>query len=226
MHGYAEIVKLLVEKGVSLETKDRNGCTPLLLAAVNQHAAVVKLLIEKGVNTKYKDGQGRDLLLWTVMHGYEGVVKVLIEKGAYLELKDQNGPTPISLAARHGHTAVVGILTEHGANLKNGDWYGKLPLSWTATYGHEGVTNAPTVSHLWFVRSANDPDATTATPLARQKEPINHGGFDPASPNASIKVIWLTRVFARTIAKRGCPTEQDTTNEISANNVGSSGSLP
>ena len=50
--------------------------------------------------------------------------------------------------------------------------------------------------------------------------------FDPVSPNASIKVIWLTRVFARTIAKRGCPTEQDTTNKISANNVGSSGSLP
>jgi ankyrin repeat protein len=43
------VVKLLSEKGVELETKDKNyGQTPLLWAAENGHKAVVKLLLEKG----------------------------------------------------------------------------------------------------------------------------------------------------------------------------------
>jgi len=42
-------VKLLLEKGAELETKDEYyGRTPLSWAAENGHEAVVKLLLEKG----------------------------------------------------------------------------------------------------------------------------------------------------------------------------------
>ena len=42
-------MKLLLEKGAELETKDREyGQTPLSWAAGNGHEAVVKLLLEKG----------------------------------------------------------------------------------------------------------------------------------------------------------------------------------
>jgi ankyrin repeat protein len=37
-------VKLLLEKGAELESKDGQGQTPLSLAAKNGHKAVVKLL--------------------------------------------------------------------------------------------------------------------------------------------------------------------------------------
>ncbi len=40
-------MKLLLEKGADLETKDNSGQTLLLWAALNGHEAVVKLL-EKG----------------------------------------------------------------------------------------------------------------------------------------------------------------------------------
>jgi ankyrin repeat protein len=45
------VVKLLLEIGAELETKDEDnkyGQTPLLWAAENGHEAVVKLLLEKG----------------------------------------------------------------------------------------------------------------------------------------------------------------------------------
>ena len=43
------VVKLLLEKGAELETKDDdNGWMPLSGAAGNGHEAVVKLLLEKG----------------------------------------------------------------------------------------------------------------------------------------------------------------------------------
>jgi len=42
------VVKLLLEKGAELESKDKYGRTPLSYAAWNGHEAVVKLLLEKG----------------------------------------------------------------------------------------------------------------------------------------------------------------------------------
>ena len=47
-NGHEAVVKLLLEKGAELETKDDNGRTPLSWAAENGHEAVVKLLLEQG----------------------------------------------------------------------------------------------------------------------------------------------------------------------------------
>jgi ankyrin repeat protein len=47
--GHEAVVKLLLEKGAELETKDNyRGRTPLSWAAEKGHEAVVKLLLEKG----------------------------------------------------------------------------------------------------------------------------------------------------------------------------------
>ena len=48
-------MKLLLEKGAELETKDEYGQTPLSWAARNGHEAVVKLLLEKGAELETKD---------------------------------------------------------------------------------------------------------------------------------------------------------------------------
>ena len=49
-------MKLLLEKGAELESKDnRYGRTPLSWAAANGHEAVVKLLLEKGAELESKD---------------------------------------------------------------------------------------------------------------------------------------------------------------------------
>jgi ankyrin repeat protein len=42
------VVKLLLERGAELDTKDQYSQTPLSWAAINRHEAVVKLLLEKG----------------------------------------------------------------------------------------------------------------------------------------------------------------------------------
>jgi ankyrin repeat protein len=47
--GHGAVVKLLVEKGADVKSKDTSyGQTPLLRAAANGHEAAVKLLVEKG----------------------------------------------------------------------------------------------------------------------------------------------------------------------------------
>jgi ankyrin repeat domain-containing protein 50 len=81
-YGHEAVVKLLLEKGTELETKDNYGRTPLSWAAVNGHEAVLKLLLEKGAELETKDNYGRTPLSWAAVNGHEAVVKLLLEKGA------------------------------------------------------------------------------------------------------------------------------------------------
>jgi ankyrin repeat protein len=41
-------MKLLLDKGADLESKDNTGRTPLLCATEKSHEAMVKLLLDKG----------------------------------------------------------------------------------------------------------------------------------------------------------------------------------
>jgi ankyrin repeat protein len=57
-NGHEAVVKLLVEKGTELESKDNQySRTPLLWAAMDGHEAVVKLLVDKGAELESKDNQ-------------------------------------------------------------------------------------------------------------------------------------------------------------------------
>jgi ankyrin repeat protein len=64
-------VKLLLEKGAELESKDTTyGRTPLSWAAENGHEAVVKLLLEKGAELESKDTTyGQTPLSWAAGMG-------------------------------------------------------------------------------------------------------------------------------------------------------------
>jgi ankyrin repeat protein len=85
-NGYEAMVKLLVEKGADLESKDSDGRTPLSWAAENGYEAVVKLLVEKGADLESRDRVGRTSLSWAAGNGYETVVRQLVEKGVSLLL--------------------------------------------------------------------------------------------------------------------------------------------
>jgi ankyrin repeat protein len=72
------VVKLLLEKGAELESKDEDwGQTPLSWAAGSGHEAVVKLLLEKGAELESKDKYGQTPLSWAARSGHEAVVKLL-----------------------------------------------------------------------------------------------------------------------------------------------------
>ena len=141
-NGYEAMVKLLLEKGAELETKDKNyGQTPLSWAASNGHEVVVKLLLEEGAKLETKDNNnGRTPLSYAASNGHEAVVKLLLEKGAELETKDKyNNRTPLSWAASNGHEAVVKLLVEKGAELETKSNNGQTPLLYASSNGHEAV---------------------------------------------------------------------------------------
>ena len=68
------VVKLLLENGGDIESKDDANQTPLLWAARNARLAVVKLLPQKGADLESKDGEHCQI--------YTAIVGLMISKRA------------------------------------------------------------------------------------------------------------------------------------------------
>ncbi|KAK6525843.1 hypothetical protein TWF281_010887 [Arthrobotrys megalospora] len=152
--GREAVVRLLINKGANLETKEMWGQTPLMWAAVNGHEAVVRLLIkkkngheavvrlliERGVDLKVKDiDWGYMALTLIAENRHEVVIKLLIKKGVDLEVQNGWGQMPLIWAAANGHEAVVRLLIESGVDLEAKNRWGQTALILVAENGHKAV---------------------------------------------------------------------------------------
>jgi len=57
--GFKSLLKRLLERGVDVNTRDANGCTPLQFAAMFAHIDCVKLLVFEGADLSVVDASGR-----------------------------------------------------------------------------------------------------------------------------------------------------------------------
>lgn len=106
-HGRTAIVRSLLEKGASLDTKDELGRSPIHLAALQGNAEAVNVFLNSGADADTKDIHGQTPLWQAAANGHEEVVLLLLEKGANPEIKDIRDTTPLSIALSSGHEAVV-----------------------------------------------------------------------------------------------------------------------
>lgn len=140
MHGSHDIARLLLEReGVEMDSKDRDGRTPLSWAVEEGYVEVVQMLLEKGAEVDSKDSKGRTSLSWAAAYGRGEVMQLLFEKGAEVDSKDSEGRTSLSWAAECGYERVVQMLLEKGAEVDSKDRKGRTPLSWAAEFEHEEV---------------------------------------------------------------------------------------
>lgn len=136
-----------------LESKDRDGQTPLVWAARNGYLPVVRRLFDEGANMDSNSEDSLTPLSWSSANGHEMVVKFLLDKGADKEYSS-GGQTPLLWATDNGHTAVVEDLLERGVILDAIDEFGQTPLIMAAIKGYLAI------SKLLLVNGAS-PDLTT-----------------------------------------------------------------
>jgi hypothetical protein len=109
--GMIESVKrMLLIKGIEIESKDMFGNTPLMNAALRGHVEICKLLLDHGAKIESKGNLGHTPLLIACEEGHLSVVSFLIDKGADVEASNNHGFRPLYIAALRGHLEIVKAL--------------------------------------------------------------------------------------------------------------------
>lgn len=96
--GDEDLVKLLLERGADIKTKDGHGSTSLFCPAYKGHEAVTRLLLERDADIEAEDNDGDTPPAEAARYGHEAVVKLLLPKGAELEATNAIGHTPLIIA--------------------------------------------------------------------------------------------------------------------------------
>ncbi len=98
--GCEDLARRLLDKGASLEARDRLGAEPLARAAVAGERELVALFLDKGAPIDARNIEGSTALFQAAEQGRPPVVRLLIERGADLHdhAFDDEGPTPLDCA--------------------------------------------------------------------------------------------------------------------------------
>lgn len=107
---------LLTQRAVRVELHNRQGESPLMIAAIRGHLDLARQLIRRGAEVN-KPG-------WTPLHyaasraepDSADMVRLLLEHHAYIDAESPNKSTPLMLAAMYGHSKLVPLLLEEGAD--------------------------------------------------------------------------------------------------------------
>jgi ankyrin repeat protein len=165
--GAVEVIRVLLEAGVPVEVKERQGLlrTTLGVAADEGHVEAVELLLAHGANPNHLSWNNTPLLLSPASSGHCAVVKALLARGAQVRQSDRNGSTPLEVAARNGHLACVIALLEAGADPNKANTFGWRPVHYALEHPAvlEQLLRAGANPH------AHDPEGVTPLKRARDR---------------------------------------------------------
>jgi ankyrin repeat protein len=112
--GSLEIVKLLVEKGATVDLLNRDKGTPLQDAAAGGLVDVVTYLVERGANLDHVNKYGFNALVLAMRCNQPRVVETLLRLGASPTLCRQKFDAAIVEIGEYGFNGVVGVLKKRG----------------------------------------------------------------------------------------------------------------
>lgn len=133
--GGTNIYKLLMEKGISLNTPNEDGETLLHLSVSFDEPELTAFFLKNGLNPNARDKRG-----WTPLHECchnnrpPIHARLLIQAGADVNSLNDRRETPLHLIASHGGE-ILGLLVKAGAKLNARDREGRTALVYAASDG-------------------------------------------------------------------------------------------
>ncbi|KAL8587340.1 hypothetical protein ACOMHN_045587 [Nucella lapillus] len=122
--GLLRLTPALVDAGADINTKDKDGDTPLMAALAGGCHEVAHLLIKKGCDVLASNNDGQTASHKSAFSGFPLVLQTLISRGADLNAQDNAGDTPLHDCITKGKLDTAEILLSwprldlHRANKK------------------------------------------------------------------------------------------------------------
>ncbi|XP_070812384.1 ankyrin repeat domain-containing protein 65 [Pituophis catenifer annectens] len=135
-NGDLRLVKQLLQRGASTNSRDENGWTLLHVASLHSYLPLVKFLIQHGATVHTDNMAGYTPLHHAAWSGHTQVAELLLARGAPVMDTTKGGLTPFHFAAANGHTLMIQLLLRHGTDPDASDCNQWTSLHW-ATAGHQ-----------------------------------------------------------------------------------------
>lgn len=158
----AKVIEFL-NRGMDVNTADRQGTTLLMMAARNGNTEVVKSLLASRANVNRRNQYGDTALSLAALNGKLDTAKLLIDHKADL---NPSGWTPLHYAVFSGNGEMTSMLIARGAQLDV-----RAPNGQTALMLAVKAERLDLVKQLVAAkadRNLTDPDGHTAWQLAEQ----------------------------------------------------------
>ena len=127
-----DLATKLLDRGASVDARDRLGARPLSHAAKSGHLQMVDLLLARGAPIDARNLAGATALYFAAEGSHISIVQRLIERGADAKLTGRSGISPVAAAAYAGNDVIVEALLAHGADERTPDETGKPPIIYAA----------------------------------------------------------------------------------------------
>jgi hypothetical protein len=125
----SDMVELLADNGADINSKYKDGRTPLHFAVGSNQKDIAELLMAKGADVNMKDDSGLTALHYAAEKGSRDAVELLIANGVNVnEKNEKNGFTALHYAAENGQEKVAELLIAKGADINAKDKQGHTPL--------------------------------------------------------------------------------------------------
>lgn len=140
----AAVEVLLEAPGISVDSRDATGRTPLMMAASLGEINILNQLLKSNAAIDSEDERKWTSLSCAVANNHKQTAELLLRvAGVCVDHQDAKGRTPFSLAAERGFTLIMQMLIENGADPHISDDEGHTGFWWFLRARYALFTSSP-----------------------------------------------------------------------------------
>ena len=128
----ADAVEVLVDNGSDVSAQDKDGFTPLMLAAaspadIRDFESKCELIVRPS-SVDLRNKERKSAMHYAALSGLVSLAKMLISHNCSLDVADSRERTPLHYACAGGFSKMAALLIEHGADVDRRDAEGQSAI--------------------------------------------------------------------------------------------------
>ena len=136
----SEMIELIKIKQDTINSVNKMGFNPLILACYKDNAEVAKYLIPRVKELNYNSTNGTALSA-VVVKGNNQLLEILLTNKANPNIGDSNGITPLIYAIQFKNKPMIVLLLKYNADKNLGDNTGKKPFEYAVLTEDNAIIN-------------------------------------------------------------------------------------